>query len=467
MPELNDFNEAFRSMETQFRKKEHALMLEAIAKTKCDGRSPTLDFRSNFNATRCSGEMKQHLTAIRMRRAVDVFGAMHSEQVHHDFNGVRWQELAEIQAIETITGRLTFVAQHEANMTAGYWYHWLQEAFLQLNGSKPFAVVDYDRMTSSTVLPKVMRHSHDFTNLAKVVQARAMVEFKRRFGDHVLTDSTGLDVDPEWRPLMTKMFALPVLLDPRLCNATRLFGITSDDLPKHVLLLHELHYQLYLAQRDRDLARLNEEYQAKIKTNEELESRRHVLRKKRELEEQRIELERAELASTDTATDTATIVEVDEPYYDGDDSDTTTIVEGDELTSMPMLIEPPPTLDLIPWAAFLVLSESQLAACKAHAKAIDWKLLCVGKNQKYDRAYQVGKQGVNWRANLRNVSLTPVWKQILADDDCELKYGFFPHLATNSKGSIAHLSASSFCERVNSAAKIVMTDRYTCMYLFV
>ena len=174
---------------------------------------------------------------------------------------------------------------------------------MQLNGSKPFAVVDYDRMSISTVLPKVMRHSHDFTNLAKVVQARAMVEFKRRFGDRVLTDSTGLDVDPEWRPLMTKVFALPVLLDPRLCNATKLFGITSDDLPKHALILHELHYQWYLAQRDRDLARLTGEYQAKIKTNDELEARRHLLRKKRELEEQRIELERAETeaASTDTA----------------------------------------------------------------------------------------------------------------------------------------------------------------------
>jgi hypothetical protein len=125
-----------------------------------------------------------------------------------------------------------------------------------------------------------------------------------------------------------------------------------------------------------------------------------------------------------------------------------------------MLIEPPPTLDLITWAAFLVLSESQLAAHKAHAKAIDWKKLCVGKDQKYDRAHQVGKQGVNWRANLWDVPLVPVWKQILADNDCEKKYGFFPCLATNSKGYIAHLSASSFCERVNSAAKIVMADRY-------
>ena len=43
------------------------------------------------------------------------------------------------------------------------------------------------------------------------------------------------------------------------------------------------------------------------------------------------------------------------------------------------------------------------------------------------------------------------------------KYGLISRMAAGSKGCIGFLPAASFCERVNSVAKDVMTDAHTLM----
>ena len=49
-------------------------------------------------------------------------------------------------------------------------------------------------------------------------------------------------------------------------------------------------------------------------------------------------------------------------------------------------------------------------------------------------------------------------KLFIAEDPDKSKYGHLPYMATTSKGSLGALLASSFCERVNSAANIILTD---------
>jgi hypothetical protein len=46
--------------------------------------------------------------------------------------------------------------------------------------------------------------------------------------------------------------------------------------------------------------------------------------------------------------------------------------------------------------------------------------------------------------------------QFIDDDPDRKKYGYLPIMATHSRGSIGTLLSSSFAERINSAANIVM-----------
>ena len=49
-------------------------------------------------------------------------------------------------------------------------------------------------------------------------------------------------------------------------------------------------------------------------------------------------------------------------------------------------------------------------------------------------------------------------RAIMKEDPTQEHYGYLPVMATASKASIGALLASSFCERINSAANIILHD---------
>ena len=61
--------------------------------------------------------------------------------------------------------------------------------------------------------------------------------------------------------------------------------------------------------------------------------------------------------------------------------------------------------------------------------------------------------------DLLNLNISKLYREI-ADDK---KFGFLPNLARASRGSIATLPAESLCERIISAANLVMTDGNTLL----
>ena len=65
----------------------------------------------------------------------------------------------------------------------------------------------------------------------------------------------------------------------------------------------------------------------------------------------------------------------------------------------------------------------------------------------------------NWQELLYDVDLAPVWKA-LDELNRDNRFRFFPIMARYSKASVYKLQASSFCERVNSAGKIVFSDQF-------
>ena len=62
MKSLDDFRNEFADMERQFRTKEDAVSLQLTASTRVTGGCPNIRFKSNFNTTRCAGEVAQHST---------------------------------------------------------------------------------------------------------------------------------------------------------------------------------------------------------------------------------------------------------------------------------------------------------------------------------------------------------------------------------------------------------------------
>jgi len=88
---------------------------------------------------------------------------------------------------------------------------------------------------------------------------------------------------------------------------------------------------------------------------------------------------------------------------------------------------------------------------------------------------------VDWRTELPEAELPPpptkldifkhimhinpgkIYQRLEKEDTNGDKYGYIPKMAQGSKGCIGFLPAASFCERVNSVAKDVMTDAHVLM----
>ena len=67
----------------------------------------------------------------------------------------------------------------------------------------------------------------------------------------------------------------------------------------------------------------------------------------------------------------------------------------------------------------------------------------------------IPSEGVDPIKHLREVPLGKLFKQWIATDVRRTKFGYLPYMATHSRASVGSLLASSYCERVNSASKII------------
>jgi hypothetical protein len=107
--QLKAFNDDFANLEKMYRTKQNSRDLSKAA--ELHGGCPKLRFRSNFNTTRAAGSMHQHTIALRLKKVIGYFELENPQRVTHNFVGDRWIELAEIQAIESVSGGLTMKCQ--------------------------------------------------------------------------------------------------------------------------------------------------------------------------------------------------------------------------------------------------------------------------------------------------------------------------------------------------------------------
>ena len=70
---------------------------------------------------------------------------------------------------------------------------------------------------------------------------------------------------------------------------------------------------------------------------------------------------------------------------------------------------------------------------------------------------------INVLDDLLTADLGVVYKSLIASDPGRKKYGYLPRMATHSRASVGSLLASSFCERINSAANLIVTKGNTLL----
>ena len=106
---------------------------------------------------------------------------------------------------------------------------------------------------------------------------------------------------------------------------------------------------------------------------------------------------------------------------------------------------------------------------------VDWGVAF----DKHYRAYRRRMAAVDWRAefpemdfpdgeldlinDLISCDITRILDKLVAEDPDRSKYGFLPLMSTGFKGSLGSLLASSFAERINSAANLILTDGNTLL----
>jgi hypothetical protein len=111
----------------------------------------------------------------------------------------------------------------------------------------------------------------------------------------------------------------------------------------------------------------------------------------------------------------------------------------------------PPGIPLLSRETFIAESIESYRAYKNACKMMPWAEMFP------DPKYRIGVPDANWQELLYDVDLAPVWKA-LDELNRDNLFRFFPIMARYSKALVYKLQASSFCEHVDSAGKIVFSD---------
>jgi hypothetical protein len=109
---------------------------------------------------------------------------------------------------------------------------------------------------------------------------------------------------------------------------------------------------------------------------------------------------------------------------------------------------------------------------------IDERASLVLEFKRVFKRYRHAVQSINWLElypdqelpecpdilkDLREVDLGVIFKKLVAEDPDRSKYGWLPIMATHSRASVGSLLASSYVERINSAANLIVTKGNTVL----
>jgi hypothetical protein len=404
----------------------HLHVCWALANGARKGSCPEITVKHNLNKTRVAAMHKLFISIVRLYHGIEAF------QFHHEppwtLSGIDWESIVEVLAVFDVCAKLTTLVQTEKKMTAALSY-FLKEDLLSSLRSSTFQVVDLPNVTASTVLPKKAKKVADFTPLGREVLRKAIVEAERRFCGNRGEEPTGAHVELEERD------KLSMLLDPRTVLGTHVRHIPG--LLKECFQALQKEYVRYsLGVSAYKAEKAAEKRAAKRKAADDAA---------------------AAAASATDADATAAVTEVVPPAED---------VWDELLPPLPVTEIRVPDEAAVAQAQREREAEAEAAKVEAIEKEFVAAFRCFMERAKVpwsqiNEEAQLGLELPTGRdivpLDLFDVDMSKVMKHLYFDVPDRGKYGHLPMMAMFSRGSIAANSAVSFCERINSAANLVVT----------
>ena len=359
-----------------------------------------IKLKLDLNDTRVSARHSLLYSEIRLNKGLKLY-ALAKEQPWQ-LTAAQWQAVTEVEAVLAISNKLTVFVQNETAFTAAIGQPFKENMLTKLR-SDTLSVVDLDKVSAE---PKLIRHDvalEDMTEIGKTCKFRATLEAERRYcgnAGEVLNNKAVERTDRD---------KLAVMLDPRTLISLRKCGVDKVERGLLLSVLKEEYVkygsqaQLYQQEQERKAASITD----------------------------------TKAKATESEKKTLGVAQIDTLGLDSD---------SDEECSLDGSASVESRNDIKLGEEFDTVYRQYKTACKA----LKW-------NELFPKL-PWAKNKVKFPFGLWDVDMGYVMKKLIKQDPDKKRFGHLPMMAVASRGSIGGFLASSFCERINSCANLVLTD---------
>ena len=395
---------------------------------------PEIKIQLDLNTTRVSARNSLFHSLIRLNKGLHIYTSKCSsdKSCPAPFAESQWEVVVEMQGVLQIPCTLSILSQTEKHHTAAL-AHPLKSQMMQKLRANTLSVVDRSKVTASPNLPRIDRKVSELTQVGKECLNRAKLEAERRYCGNKGETLNNASVVPNDQEMLAMM------LDPRTVgSAAVLLSGTANK--KTLLQLLRTQYGIYSLRawkfdREKKEAKSNLDLALAIIVEEEP--------KEAELG---VPAPPAPPVFQDPNT-------AKDEWSDSDDD----MDDSDQLE------------DTAPTAKELEADfDQKFKAFRKHCIKIDWRnAFPQGRSLNLPAAPAQGKPFVSFGPDtllaMWDLNVLDILKDMIKKDPNRSLFGHLPHMATSTRGSVGSLMASSYCERVNSCANLVLTDGNSCL----
>jgi hypothetical protein len=419
-----------RKMATDFTWDGHSEALWALGKEHAGAENvPQIRLKVDLNGTRVASQHGLLVSEIRLHHALAHWHETKSliaKPLVWNSSPLIWQQMVEVEAIGNVTKITTTMSQYETRFTGAFGGLIKGTTMAGLRKETLF-VVDLANVTAKPQLPRVEVNVTDLSALGATCRERAILEGERRWCGNTGETLTGADVIITDRELMSSLLDLRTIRCPHLSTEKKVEA-------KRLLSEAYVTFAMTAAKFDSDASLAAE--------------------KKAEAEAAAAMKEAAEKKGKAASPSTSESKEIKPIISSGASYSAVNpwAVEGEEMSGE----EAEPSEEISPEEGYK--SEFEKVWKAWSTLEVPWESYYPditkvhGPSSEYDLVY-----------DMMPLNMSTLYKIIHASDPERKVYGYLPLMASCSKGQIGALNAESFCERVISAANLVVNEGSTLL----
>jgi len=393
------------------------------------GNVPKIVIKVDHNGTRVAAAHILLLSVIRLNRGLQVWHMSKARELQLQWTStsLEWKAMAETEAILNITRVTTTLAQYESKYTGAY-AGLIKGTTINLLRAPRMAVVILEKVgtEAASKLPRMMMNVREFTDVGKEVRHRAQLEGERRF-----CGNTTEEVQMTSEIIMSDREMLATVLDLRTLGCTHI----TETQRTHAKEVFMQAYVTYASNVHTFKAMKRKEWEAKAQAQADAVAAKFG-GKSDEPKEKKPDV--SGLSSG---------AKFGGSSWDDDDDEGEGEGEVGELAG-----EMASEIDL---EEGLKIEARKVWKNWTHLlRTIDW---C----KQFPDAELPEKPDIVF--DLMELDMGVFYRKLIKSDPDRKIYGHIPFMASCSYASIGALNAESFCERVLSAANLVVTDGNTLL----